>query len=557
MDKTCSHCQKSFNIPEEDLEFFEKISPQFSTQKIAISPPTLCRDCRLQRRVTWRNEDALYKRACGKCTKTIISIFSPDKPTPAYCNTCWWGDTWDPTAYGKTYDPSRPFFAQLKELMEAVPQLAIQNDDGITSINCAYCQDFCYGKNCYFVVGSWYTENSYYCSINASYNKYICDSSNLAHSELAYECTDSQKLYNCAYLQNSENCNDCTFGFDIKGCKNCFACIGLRQKQYYIFNQPYTKEEYEKKLQEFRIDSYEKKETLSKQFQEWIQQFPRKNMNLQNCEGCVGNDLLNCHNCYGFSLLHGDHAKYCDQGDHNTYSYDIFNSGRPSWCYEGMTPDDSYMSHFCWFCWKCKNTLYSLNCHSSENLFGCISIRRGKYIILNKQYSQEEYEALAPQIIEKMKREGEWSEFMPASMSYFAYNETIAQQLFPITPEEATDEKLGWKAKDPKEYKPQTYQIPDEIKDAPENITQEILACVTCRKNFKIIAGELDLYRKMGLPIPRKCPSCRKTGRLDSRTPYKTWLRNCGHCQTPIHTSYAPERPEIVYCEKCYLETIY
>ncbi len=32
--------------------------------------------------------------------------------------------------------------------------------------------------------------------------------------------------------------------------------------------------------------------------------------------------------------------------------------------------------------------------------------------------------------------------------------------------------------------------------------------------------------------------------------------RNCAKCKNVIKTTYASERGEIVYCEKCYLESL-
>jgi len=32
---------------------------------------------------------------------------------------------------------------------------------------------------------------------------------------------------------------------------------------------------------------------------------------------------------------------------------------------------------------------------------------------------------------------------------------------------------------------------------------------------------------------------------------------NAGKCEIEFETSYAPERPEIVYCEKCYQQEVY
>ncbi len=555
--RTCKSCTTPFVVTPDDLEFYDKVSPVFAGRKYLIPPPTLCRDCRLQRRIAWRNERALYQRTCGLCGKSIVSIFSPDTPCPVSCHSCCWSDRWDASPYGMDLDFSKPFFPQLHELLQHVPQLAIQNDDGVGSVNCQYCQDFAYGKNCYFVIGTWHTQDSFYSNANSSYSRNVCDCINVNHSELAYECMDSQRLYNCGFLQNSENCNDCFFGFDLKGCKNCVGCVGLRQKQFCIFNKPYSETEYKKKIAEYDFSSYQKREDLKEEFKKWSLQFPRKNINMQNCENSLGDHLFNCRNTYGFGLLDSENTVYCDQGDMNNFSYDIFSSGKPLWCYEGMTPDNSYMTHFSWFSWKNKNLLYCFNCHSSAQLFGCAAMHRAEYAILNKKYSREEYEELVPRLIEHMQKNGEWGEFMHVNNSFFAYNETIAQEYFPLTKEEVSARRWRWHTPDLKEYQPQNYRVPDNSNDVPETITQEILACSACGKNFKIIGEELVLYKKMHLPIPRKCSECRHRDRLAKRTPYKLWDRFCAQCATPVKTAYAPDRPEIVYCEKCYLKTVY
>lgn len=509
----------------------------------------------------------MSKAKCGKCGKDMVTIMPEGSPFPIYCNKCWWGDGWDGRNYGQEFDFSRPFFEQLRELMDKVPQLTIQNDDGIGSQNCAYCQDFAYGKNCYMVVGTWYTEDSFYSNINCSYNKNICDCMNVLKSELVYESTDSQGLYNCAFLHNSENCSDCDFGIDLKGCRNCFGCIGLRQKEFYIFNQPHNEIEYREKIKSFNLSSRRNLEHWEKEFYKWSLGFPRKNMNLRNCENSTGNELFDCKNTYGFSMSESEGCRYSAQGDLNKFSYDIINSGRPEWCLDSVTPDDSYLTHFSWFTWKSKNCLYAINCHSSEHLFGCVGLHRAKYCILNKQYTKEEYEALVPKIIEHMKKPlqtqahadacVEWAEFMPAKYSFFPYNETVAHEYFPMTKEAVEGNGWKWKDKDPREYAQQSYVVADDIGSASDEVCHQILACLECNKNYKIIPLEFKFYKKMSLPIPRQCPDCRHFARLKRRTPYKLWDRNCAKCAAPMKTPYSPERPEIVYCEKCYLETVY
>ncbi|MFZ1019443.1 MAG: hypothetical protein WAN61_00420 [Minisyncoccia bacterium] len=89
-----------------------------------------------------------------------------------------------------------------------------------------------------------------------------------------------------------------------------------------------------------------------------------------------------------------------------------------------------------------------------------------------------------------------------------------------------------------------------------------------CTEAFKIIESELQFYQRMNLPIPHLCPNCRHYQRLKQRNPLKLWHRSCmcdktNHfhgkekCEVEFETSYAPERPEIIYCEKCYQQEVY
>ena len=85
---------------------------------------------------------------------------------------------------------------------------------------------------------------------------------------------------------------------------------------------------------------------------------------------------------------------------------------------------------------SCVFDSYSLilcqECYDSNHLFGCMGLRNKSYCIFNKQYTQEEYETLVPQLIEKMKADGEWGFFSPAAAS-FPYNDSLAMEYFPVS----------------------------------------------------------------------------------------------------------------------------
>lgn len=560
LQQDCKNCQTSFMITDDDLAFYEKISPTFNGKKINLPPPTHCPSCRRQRRFAWRNERTLYQRPCDLCKTNIISVHASDHPYPVYCNPCWLSEKWDPLSYGSQYDPSKPFLEQFHNLYRRTPQRAMVNGNGIDSENCEYTFDTLLSKNCYMCTGMWKAEYDYYCR-NCDVSKFCVDCEGVKlGSELAYECINSQKIYHCVYVENSENCNDCIFGFDLKGCSNCIGCIGLRQKKFHIFNKEYSEEEYKEKLKDLHLDTRSGIENFYKKFREFAQQFPHKNMNLQNCENSAGDHLFNCKDTLGYVCTNAQYSKWIERSDGPIWCYDILQAGKPELCYECITGDFAYMNIACLYNNNSRYALYSDNSRNSDHILGCISLRFKKFCILNKEYGEEEYNELAPKILENMIKEGTFGEFFPIEISPYGYNETIAPEAFPMSKEEVI--KRGWKWRDNLPYTTgketiKTDQLPENIRDTLDSITQEILACTKCKRNYKIITQELAFYRNMNLPIPNHCPECRNLKRQSRQNPMELWTRTCTKCSAPISTTYGPDRPETIYCEKCYLEAVY
>ena len=123
--------------------------------------------------------------------------------------------------------------------------------------------------------------------------------------------------------------------------------------------------------------------------------------------------------------------------------------------------------------------------------------------------------------------------------------------------------------------------IPANIRETDDSITKEILECAhkgtcnhNCTKAFRIIPDELSFYRKMGIPLPTLCSSCRTLERLKLRLGMELYDRECmcngakdmtgqyrngvshahgdGKCPETFKTGYAPNGETIVYCEHCY-----
>src|SRR3989304_10612746 len=79
-------CSASFQVTDADRAFYDRVSPMIGGRKMSIPEPSLCPECRQQRRISYRNERKLYKRNCDLTVKPIISMYSAEKPFPVYNN---------------------------------------------------------------------------------------------------------------------------------------------------------------------------------------------------------------------------------------------------------------------------------------------------------------------------------------------------------------------------------------------------------------------------------------------------------------------------------------
>ncbi|MDD5055426.1 MAG: hypothetical protein PHZ00_04135 [Candidatus Peribacteraceae bacterium] len=229
---------------------------------------------------------------------------------------------------------------------------------------------------------------------------------------------------------------------------------------------------------------------------------------------------------------------------------------------------------YCFYCEMLK---------SCSNCFGCVALKNRRYCILNKQYTKEEYETLVPKIIDHMRHDGggaamnpsgatavvtasggasgSWGEFFPVVLSPHGYNETVAMDHFSLSKSQVEERHWRWKDRTEEPSKITRIipaaQLPDSIQDIPDDILNWAIHCEVTGKPFKIIKQELEYYRRMQIPVPRLHPDERHKRRMAMRNPRKLWERECAKCGKGMKTSFAPEKPEKVFCEECYLTEVY
>ena len=376
--------------------------------------------------------------------------------------------------------------------------------------------------------------------------------------------------------------------------------MNLRKQKYCLFNEQLSREEYRSRIAYWDLGSYQKVQEAKERFRALYLSLPHRYAHIvssQNVSGDIIRDTKNCTTC--FSVLDGvENCKYVFFGGLNLKdSYDV--SGGGDTCeltYEtfGATNQDQRV-FFSIACGQSKDVRYSEWAKNSSDLFGCATVKNKRYCILNKQYTREEYDALIPKIrqhmddmpyVDKKGHIYRYGEFFPIELSTYAYNESFAFQWYPKTKEEIRAE--GWLWRDPPT---RTYDVtlapeklPDHIRDADDSIVKQVIGCLhggscahQCTTAFRISAEELAFYRNMNIALPRLCPNCRFAERFSWRNGFQLWHRQCmcdgqtangksqmvyanaakhSHgdtaCSEEFDTTCAPERPEIIYCDRCY-----
>lgn len=543
------------------------------------------------RRYAWRNERTLYRTTCGGCKKSIFSSYSGEGALTVYCHECYNSDSWDGLNYGREYDFNRPFFEQAIELLRAVPQPNLWH---VNSVNSQYSNGTKNAKDCYLSFSIVNSEEAFYCK-NVDKSRQTFDCLNLMESERCYWGMFGSQNYDVYYSAFSRSCIDSAFLFDCVNSRHCFMSANLRNREYVFYGKQLTKEEYAAELGKINTGSYKVFQGLVADFKKLYAGALHKYSNTVKSVNSTGNVLSNVKNGKNcFEVFDSEDLRYVGRAfslkdcmDTNNIAgaeliYEYTNGGdadrnlKLSVASNGALLDCTYIG------W----------CKSSSNLFGCFGVRGKSYCILNKQYTKEEYEKLVPKIIEHMNTmpyEGKvgriyrFGEFFPIELSPFPYNGSVAQEYYPFSKEELL--KRGYNYQEPEEKHPKidtaSTEVPDDIATVSDTILTQVIGCEhggdcmhQCAGAFRLTPQELVFYRRAKLPVPRQCPNCRHYDRLQWRNPWKLWEGRCqcagvvssngkrqnasrhehgdNPCTNEFETSYAPNRPETVYCEQCY-----
>jgi len=562
-NRICQNCKQSFVIESEDFLFY---------QKIKVPPPTFCPKCRLQRRLAWMISLVLFKRKCDLCGVEGISMYEPNAPYRIYCHKCWWGDGWNPKDYARDYDFSRPFLLQWNELLHETPILGLSIDT-ISGDYSPYTNHCGHAKNCYLIYYSDDNEDCMY-GFYLARNKSVLNCSMIGSSQWCFDGKNNFKNYSVIGSYDTIQSLDSAFLRDCVNCQRCFGSANLKNKSNVFFNEQLSKEDYEKKIVGVDLGSHLTYSHFKKLSEEnWSKFVPKPQFDdfSKNFSGTYVFESKNCHECYEVVGVQDSKFIMLIKTSPVKDSYDYTDWGsNASRLYECVTVGENVANmKFCHESGFNLNEIeYSKLQTGGSYCFGCVSIKKGEYCILNKKYPEKEFFALREKIIkhmndmpyvDKVGRIYKYGEFFPMEFSPHAYNNTFSNFFFPKTKTEAIASGLNFYEPNPKEYSitMPSSDLPDHIKDTPDEITKEIIGCGTCLRGYKITKQEIDMSRRMNVPLSRECPFCRIGFKI------KKWVsqmkqvsRICDKCGSEFSTHYTKEEAPNVICKKCYLSEV-
>ncbi len=544
--KICKTCNKEFTI-EPDCGIL--------CEKVGIPIPQECHIC------IWKNLTAFWvfgkfrKTTSALSGKTIITTFSEATPFPLYDYDEWISDAWDPLKFGQDYDLSRPFFEQFAEVQLRTPH---PHRSGFMSTNCDWSDDAWSCKNCYLCRSMLECEDLSYAYRTANCKNSI-DITFCFDTEYSYDCTYCFKSYRIRHSFDARDSMDSAFLYDCRNVQNCFMCWNLRNKQYYILNKPYSKEEYFEKLKEYKLNSRREVEKLKREFTDIIAREvihrADRNLKVANSTGNFLEECKNCHECY--FAQKSENSSYLLRGldQHDVvYAAGTIAEKAALTMMDGYNYETIATSR----CGHCRYSAYLDYCEECEYCFGCVGLRKKKYCILNKQYSELEYKEVVDKIKAQMMSDGTWGTFFPYSLAYGGYNLSTGQIFFPETRETIESKGGIWE-----DLQEQNYEgisgddAPDRIGEVSGDFSKQALICPETKWRFNVAPQELAFYREYGIPIPSCHPDRRTLERFKPLTITTPYEGTCVFCSKPITHYYPPKWGyKKIACNECYQKEV-
>ena len=602
--RTCHWCWEEFPLYQWDLDLLEKLTPKVGDTSFPISKPRLCSHCKERKKLIFRNEWSYYKRKCDKCWKGIVSVSAPEYVwSPMYCFECWWSDEFDATQYGQEIDWEKSLLEQLSTLKQKVPHLALAQ--WTTNENSRYTQHTEFVKDCYLCGAIIRAEKSLYSRWVSSVDN-IVDTYYVTKSSLCYESSNIVGGTKIFFSHSVENSSFVYFSDHIEWSSNVILSSNIHNGQYFYKNKKLSPDAWREKLYEIqaKMKTYSWLQQLLKEHASIQSNTIHKSLSLINTENSIGNEVTDSKECFcGFDAVNienGRYLSYSRWSEDVMHVYGAYPTTKRSYdslslwewssnCYFSIVPWD-HASHIYFSYW----IIYNCN-----HIFASVCMKNGaQYCIFNKKYSEDEWIDNTKKLIQKAIDEWLRGEGLDQTLSPYPYNDSVANDYYPIYKVIYTDStekiinrdgswvvyvqdekkflspaildlwgkkniKITWRnwnheVNIPKQMETiNAENLPDSIDDIDDSILQKAIICEISKRPFRIVPMELKFYRNHGISLPRKHPDVRHLERLKKR-PWRTlYLRTCDKCGVEMLSVYPQNSVFKVYCESCYQQEVY
>ncbi len=292
---------------------------------------------------------------------------------------------------------SEAFFIELQRLISSHPK---RNSHNVNSEDCDYGDQLYFCKNMLYCFDSVRSADCIYgTDIHNSVKCVDCDY--MDKSELSYECVDSRSCFNSNYLEYCSNLTDSSYCYDCHNCSNTFGCVDLRNKSFCIFNRQLSEEEYKKTIEKYKILSTEK---VLSMVEELKKKYPlTQTRGLNNVNSPYGNntdDSRDSYLCFDSNSL--ENCGYLYDCGESKYSYDGTFSSDLELSYESIDSGVLFNCNYSLWSGNSLDSNYIVSCVDVKNCLGCVNLGHKEYCILNRQFTKEEYEKIAPVILKEL-----------------------------------------------------------------------------------------------------------------------------------------------------------
>lgn len=547
------HCEGDFEVTAEDIEFL---------RMLRVPEPNYCPTCRRMRRLAHMGMIQLFRRDCNVPghSENMISIFSPNCPFPVYDYKYYISDEFDPFSFGLDYDSNTDPLETLWSMRQIFPVPSFLNKDP-ASINSDYSNGGRGTKNAYYAGGCFYCEDIWYTSF-ANKSKMVMDSRTIRDSDHVYGSQLCDHLYKCYFSYFSSNCSDCMYMFDCHNCTDCFGCVNLRNAKYCVFNEQLSKSEYEKFINSITPFSRSNLKENSDKFWELVKKLPMNashNVAVENVDGVT---IANSRNLYDVvDAQNAENIRHADSPLGHSDSMDILFSGKSDHLYGTINVgSSSAWVKFSVSSKYCTNCEYIFNCKNLDNCFMCFGLQSKSYCIFNKQYEPEEYFRIVDEIKTKLIKLGNYGDGFGFEYSAQAYNISLSQVAYPLSNEKITE--LGGYIAEEQETNTgdiellDNTEVPQTIREVGDDILKKAIKCEISGRPFRIVATELEFYRKMKLPLLTIHPQIRISKHFYFVPTGKKYKINCAKCAKETNSIFAKESGYTLYCESCYQKEV-